>query len=147
MAACPEVVMSETRDRDVRANRMDPETKIVHERLEGWGRWARDSEIRAWPQATYLHRWSEQGIHGASQQGKPPIAMPEAVAVVDAAVCSLGAVDKAIIQTYYLRWEPIEVMARRHHMRVRQFQNVLRRARWRILGYIDAREISLERVI
>lgn len=136
MAAVAEVVM-----RDVRMNRMDGETKIVHERLEAWGRWARDSEVRAWPKTTLLGRVIEQGPMGASQQGKPPINIPDQVAVVDAAVCRLGAIDRGVIQTYYLRWEPIEVMARRHKMRVRQFQNVLRRARWRILGFIEAREI------
>ena len=141
MAAVAEVVM-----RDVRANRMDTETRIVHERLEQWGRWAKDSEAKAWPEVTLLGRVMEQGPSGASQQGKPPVRIPDAIAVVDAAVCRLTGVDRSVIQTYYLRWEPIEVMARRHHMRVRQFQNVLRRARWRILGYIDAAE-SVERVI
>lgn len=141
MAACEAVMM-----RDVRANRMDTDTRIVHERLEQWGRWAKESEARAWPESTLLGRVIEQGASGASQQGRPPIEIPEAVAAVDAAVCRLGGVDRAVIQTYYLRWEPIEVMARRHQMRVRQFQHVLRRARWRILGYLDATEV-LERVI
>lgn len=135
MAACAEVVMN-----DVRTNRMDDETKIVHRRLEEWGRWAKDSEVHAWPTTTYLGRVIEQGAHAAGQQGKPPISIPEPVAVVDAAVSRLGAIDRGVIQTYYLRWEPIEVMSRRHKMRVRQFQNVLRRARWRILGFLDARE-------
>jgi hypothetical protein len=135
MAAVAEVVV-----RDVRANRMDTDTRMVHERLEQWGRWAKDSEARAWPESTMLARVIEQGANGASQQGKPPVQIPEAVAIVDSAVSRLGAIDRGVIQTYYLRWEPIEVMANRHKMRVRQFQNVLRRARWRILGYIDAAE-------
>lgn len=135
MVAVAEVVM-----RDVRANRMDTDTRIVHERLEQWGRWAKDSEATAWPKATLLGRVIEQGASGASQQGKPPVQIPDAVAVIDAAVCRLGTVDRSVIQTYYLRWEPIESMARRHRMGVRHFQNVLRRARWRILGYIDAHE-------
>lgn len=141
MAACEAVMM-----RDVRANRMDTDTRIVHERLEQWGRWAKESEAKAWPESTLLGRVIEQGANGASQQGRPPIMIPEAVAAVDAAVCRLAGVDRAVIQTYYLRWEPVEVMARRHQMRVRQFQHVLRRARWRILGFLDAKEI-LERVI
>lgn len=126
--------------RDVRANRMDTETKLVHERLEQWGKWAKESEARAWPESTMLGRMIEQGPRGASQQGRPPIEIPEPVAIVDAAVCRLGEVDRKVIQIYYLRWEPIEVMSRRCDMRVRQFQNILRRARWRILGYIDAAE-------
>lgn len=123
---------------DVRTNRMDPDTKLVHVRLEEWGRWAKDSEIRAWPAITLLGRVIEQGGVAAGQSGKPPVSMPEGVAIVDAAVSRLGAIDRGVIQTYYLRWEPIESMAKRHHMRIRQFQNVLRRARWRILGYLDA---------
>lgn len=133
MAAVAEVLV-----RDVRANRMDADTKLVHARLEEWGKWAKGGEAHAWPSITYLGRWIEQGIDGAIQQGRPPVSMPQPVAVIDAAVSRLGAVDRAVIQTYYLRWEPIEIMARRHRMRVRQFQNVLRRARWRILGFIDA---------
>lgn len=125
---------------DVRANRMDPDTKMVHLRLEEWGKWAKGSEAKAWPQTTMLGRVIEQGP-GASQSGRPPVEMPDPVAVVDAAVSRLGAIDRGVVQTYYIRWEPIEVMARRKHMRVRQFQNVLRRARWRILGFIEAKEI------
>lgn len=128
---------------DVRANRMDPDTKLVHSRLEEWGRWAKDSELRAWPALTLLGRVAEQGGYAASQQGRPPVSMPQSIAVVDAAVGRLGAIDRRVIQTYYLHWEPIEVMAARHHMRVRQFQNVLRRARWRILGFIDASENNI----
>lgn len=135
MSAAVAIVMH-----DVRANRMDTDTRIVHERLEQWGRWARDSEARAWPEATLLGRVIEQGANGASQSGRPPVQIPDAVAIVDAAVCRLGAIDRGVVQTYYLRWEPIDVMARRHSMRVRQFQNVLRRARWRILGFIEAKE-------
>jgi len=119
-------------------NHMDPETRATHARLEAWGKWARDSGIQAWPKRTMLGRMIEEGPSGASQQGKPPIAMPRDVADVDAAVGHLGAIDKQVIQTYYLRWEPKEVMARRNSMRVRQFDNVLRRARWRITGYLAA---------
>lgn len=138
MAACAFEVMRMAHD--VRTNRMDPEVKLVHARLEQWARWARDQEANAWPTTTLLGRVIEQGTDGAGQQGRPPISIPDAVAVTDAAVCSLGAIDREVIKTYYLRWEPIEVMARRHQMRVRQFQNLLRRARWRILGYVEARE-------
>jgi hypothetical protein len=65
--------------------------------------------------------------------------MPDHVAVVDAAVSKLGDIDRRVVKSYYLKWEPVTVMARHHHMRVLQFQRVLRRARWRIMGYLDAR--------
>jgi hypothetical protein len=121
-------------ERDVRRtmNHMDPETKAVHSRLEAWGKWARDGSIRAWPERTLLKRLMDEGTSGAAQQSRPPISMPEDIALVDVAVSRLVATDKQCVQTYYLRWEPIEVMARRNGMRTRQFQNVLRRARWRI---------------
>lgn len=127
-------------ERDPRyLNHMDPETRRVHARLEEWGRWSRDAEVRPYPAVTLLGRVIEQGISGASQS-RPPIAMPDAVAVVDAAIGKLGAIDKRVVQTYYLRWESPEVMARRLQMRLRQFQAVLRRARWRIGGFLDAAE-------
>ena len=131
MAACAEVVMNETRDKR-RVNHMDPETRLVHGRLEQWGAWAKDSEIRAYPSVTYLARWIEQGIDGAAQQGKPPIAMPDEIAAVDAAVCRLNDIDKRAVRLYYIKWQPIDVLARQMGMRSRQYQNVLRRARWRL---------------
>lgn len=113
-------------------NHMDAETKVVHARLEAWGKWARDAGLRAWPAETLLARVMEQGPMGAGQQGRPPISMPDEIATIDAAVTRLGDIDRRVVQTYYLRWEPLEIMARRHSLRARQFQNVLRRARWRI---------------
>lgn len=133
--------MTATAERDPRyLNHMDPETKRVHVRLEEWGKWARDAEIRPWPRRTLLGRVMDQGPSGAGESGRPPISMPNAIALVDAAVSRLGDIDRRVVQTYYLRWEPPEVMARRVGMRLRQFQSVLRRARWRIGGYLDARE-------
>jgi hypothetical protein len=128
-------------ERDNRTmNHMDPETKLVHARLEEWGSWAKDAEIRAWPSITPMGRMVEEGPHGAGQQTKPPISMPDTVAQIDSAVAKLGAIDKMVIKRYYQCWQPIEVMARLSGMRVRQFQNVLRRSRWRIIGYLDAQK-------
>lgn len=121
-------------------NHMDPETKAVHLRLEAWAEWSKDAEVRPFPSITLLGRVIEQGISGAGQQGRPPVSMPDPIARVDAAVGRLGDIDKRAIMIYYRRWEPIEVMARRMKMRPRQFQNVLRRARWRLQGYLAALE-------
>jgi DNA-directed RNA polymerase specialized sigma24 family protein len=138
MAALAEVCVSEAESRDKRrVNHMDPETKVVHAKLEAWGAWAKDSEIRAYPSVSYLARWIEQGIHGASQQGRPPVSMPDEIAAIDAAVSRLNAVDKKAVQLYYLKWQPIEGHARTMHMRVRQYQNVLRRARWRLALFLN----------
>jgi DNA-directed RNA polymerase specialized sigma24 family protein len=133
MAACAIEVMMDAQTRDKRVlNHMDPDTKAVHARLESWGAWARDGEIRAWPVATMLARVIEQGTAGAAQGGRPPVAMPDEIAAVDAAVCTLTSIDKQAINLYYIKWAPIESHARKMHMRPRQFQNVLRRARWRL---------------
>jgi hypothetical protein len=119
-------------------NAMDDDTKAVHYRLEQWGKWSKDGEVRAWPSITPMGRMVEEGPHGAGQVGKPPISMPEPIAEVDAAVARLGQIDQRVIKQYYRYWEPTEVMARRLGMRKRQFENVLRRSRWRILGFLDA---------
>jgi DNA-directed RNA polymerase specialized sigma24 family protein len=119
---------------------MDPETKIVHCRLEAWGKWSRDCHIPAWPEATLLARVIEEGPHGAFSSGKPPIHMPDSVAHVDAAVCRLGEVDRRVIRKYYLEWAPTEALARAVRMNVRQFKAVLHRARWRVAGYLSAIE-------
>jgi hypothetical protein len=118
-----------------RMNNMDAETKIVHLRLEAWGRWAKEHQA-AWPASTVLARIIECGANGASQSGRPPTSMPEPIAQTDAAVARLHRLDQAIVVTYYARWEPIEVMAHRHNLGMRQFQNVLRRARWRLGAWL-----------
>jgi hypothetical protein len=138
MAAALEVMMDDIQTRDKRRiNHMDPETKQVHLRLEAWGAWAKESEIRAWPSITILGRMMEQGS-GAGQQGRPPISMPEEISQVDAAVCKLGDIDRRAVKLYYIKWAPIEIHARALKMRPRQFQNVLRRARWRLALVLGA---------
>lgn len=121
-------------------NAMDPETKAVHLRLEAWGAWARDSGIRAWPQTTVLGRVIEEGPHGALSTGRPPTDMSDEVAHVDAAVAHLGEVDRRVIRKYYLEWAPPEAMAATLRMRLASFRAVLKRARWRIGGFLAAIE-------
>jgi hypothetical protein len=141
MAAVAEVFVPEVESRasrDLRrVNHMDPETRIVHARLEAWGAWAKDAEVRAWPSITLLGRMIDQQACGAAQSGRPPISMPDEVAKTDAAVCKLNAIDKQAVQLYYIKWAPIEVHARKMQMRPRQFQNVLRRARWRLSLFLN----------
>jgi hypothetical protein len=131
----------EATDRDRRTmNRMDPETRMVHIRLEAWGRWSKGGMPRAYPEATLLARCIEQGITGASQTGRAPTAMPDHIAAVDAAVCRLGRVDekgREAIREYYVQEQSIEDCARHLRMQVRQFQNILRRSRWRVGAYLD----------
>ena len=129
-------------DRDRRTmNHMDDETKAVHLRLEAWGAWAKDHVLRAWPSTTPMGRIVDEGIHGAGQGSRPPISMPTHIEQVDVAVAKLGQIDSLVIKRYYLYWEPREVMARRANMRVKKFDNVLKRARWRISGFLAAQNI------
>lgn len=121
-------------------NHMDPETKMVHVRLEAWADWVRTELPREFPSITVLGRVIEQGALGAAQGTAAPINMPEAVAITEKAVLRLGQIDQKVIRAYYFNWAPVEMLARRVHMRRREFENVLRRARWRVSGYINALE-------
>jgi hypothetical protein len=131
MAACEAIVSEGIKARDKRVlNHMDPETKVIHGRLEAWGLWAKDAEIRAWPSATITERMR------GGRSTVPPIAMPDEIAAIDAAVCRLNAIDKRAVQLYYIKWAPVEIHARAMNMRARQFQNVVRRARWRLAAML-----------
>lgn len=125
-----------------RMSRMSESTKIVHARLTAWARWAREHHAPGdWPELTIVGRLIKDGP-GAGSAGAPPVHMPTDIAEVDAAVARLGAIDRRVIRAYYGPWEPIERLARGLSMRVREFENVLRRARWRVqiaLGVHDAR--------
>lgn len=117
-------------------NHMDGDTKLVHLRLEAWGEWAKQHESIGYPAITPIGRMMEYGPMGAAQEGRPPVSMPDEIAATDAAVARLGAIDRKAVTEYYTRWEAAEVIARRCGLRVRQFQSVLRRARWRLLGML-----------
>ena len=123
-----------------RMNRMDAQTKIVHARLERWGKWARDTGLRAWPEVTLLGRIIEEGAHGAQSTGRAPISMPDDIAIVDAAVCNLVDLDRRVVRKYYLEWAPPECMARQLRISVDVFQHTLKRGRWRVASFIDGAE-------
>jgi DNA-directed RNA polymerase specialized sigma24 family protein len=132
------ILLTETNvaGKDGRAcSHMDPQTSAVHARLEEWGKWCRD-RLNAWPQRTLLGRVIDQGFTGAAQPGAERADVSEDVAVTDAAVARLGQIDQRAIKAYYMRTEPIESSAKRVGMSKRMFQNVLRRARWRLAVYM-----------
>jgi len=116
-------------------NHMAPDIKATHARLEAWAKWARES-VRPWPERTWLGKL----VDGETVRtvNRAPISMPDYIAHVDAAVSRLGAIDGQVIRETYLRDDPVELVARRCKMRVPQLRNVLKRARWRICGYLDA---------
>lgn len=119
-------------------NAMTPDVQRVHFALVDWSKLALGPDGRAWPAATMLARVIEQGINGAGQVGPEKIEWPQAVKNTERAVNSLGQIDQRVIKTFYGSNNPKEVMARdAGHMRVKEFDNVLKRARWRILGFLD----------
>lgn len=119
-------------------NHMNSETRMVHARLERWGKWAREN-LHGWPPATLLGRVIEQGLSGASQSGRPPISMPADIADTDAAVARLGAIDKGVIVEYYTRWAPPEMIWKRCRgiRSLSNFRAVLKRSRWRIGAFLE----------
>jgi hypothetical protein len=138
-AVAIEVAVAVREERDGRTmNNMDPETRAVHLRLERWGKVTRAGIDNGWPPSTMLGRMIDQGPMGAAQTGRPPTALSEDDQRTDAAVAKLCEIDRRAITMYYQRWISIEVLAKGLHMRVRQAQNVLRRARWRVGAHLDA---------
>jgi len=116
-------------DRDGRAaNRMDPDTKVVHARLMEWAKWAREN-LHALPPITLLGRMIEYGALGAAQSGTPPVTIPDHIAAVDAAVSRLRPDHKRTIIAYYTEWEAPEQLAKRLGMEYREMRAVLHRAR------------------
>ena len=131
--------------RDPRAmNHMDPETTAVHLLLEAWGKWAKQPGIMGYPTSSPTEKAARYGKLGIPQETnyKREPEMPDDIALIDAAVGRLGDIDKRAIKAYYTHWEPKEVLARKCGMRVRQFQNVLRRARWRIVIHMSALNVT-----
>lgn len=118
-------------------NHMDEQTKLVHARLEEWARWARDNGIAGFPSQSNTENAAKYGKQ-ISTKGEEH--MPERVANVDSAVCSLGDIDGRVVRIYYREWQPRLVMARKVHMREKQFDIVLNRARCRIAGFLAAVE-------
>lgn len=123
---------------------MDDETKLVHARLEEWSRWFL-GKVLVGPITCSLGKVIEYGPAGAGHQG-PPSPEPEVphhVVVVERAVCKLPQIDRNAIHTYYghrgLMIEQV-AMRMRPRMNLHKFQKVLRRARWRIGGYLAAYE-------
>lgn len=123
-------------------NSMDADTKLIHIRLEAWARWSKSNpELREYPPESWLFKWSKYGTEGASQSG-PPLSMPEAIEITERAINKLGEIDRTVLVRYYLSWQPLELLSRACKMREREFQNVLRRARFRVRCYVDAMETT-----
>jgi hypothetical protein len=59
--------------------------------------------------------------------------------VIDAAVARLGDVDKQVIRAYYLNWARADDLWRQCPgiRSLSNFRAVLKRARWRLIGYVE----------
>jgi hypothetical protein len=134
----PVVAVAFVRDKRT-MNHMDSESKAAHIRLEQWGRETRDS-LNGYPPVTLLGRLIEQGPTGAGQTGRPPVALSELSAHADSCVAKLCQIDQRVLRYYYQHDEPMEALARKMSMRVRQAQNVLKRARWRFMAHLAVME-------
>ncbi len=122
------------------ANGMEGRMLEVHKRLERHAKWCRESTT-GWPASTLLGRLIKEG-EGIHSRGKPSLAIPADVAITDAALAKLGAIDRKVIRIYYDHYESADVLAKMARMRKREFQNVLRRSRWRLSLHIEQVEAS-----
>ena len=114
---------------------MAADIKLVHFRLEAWGRWSHDRLPGQLPEVNTIGRLMEEGP-GAGQSSAGPGDMPEAIAETDAAVAHLTGDDRRVLMEYYRAWAPREYLARRLKLSLRAFDAVLSRARWRVCGYL-----------
>jgi hypothetical protein len=132
----PTIVPYQERDRRSLSH-MDPDTLIVHARLERWGKETREGFTDGWPAVTLLGRVIEQGAGGASQPGRPVSTISESSQQVDACVARLWKRAQSCTRRYYQQWEPIEVMARKEGVGLTQFREILRRSRQLIGFWLD----------
>ena len=113
---------------------MAPEVKLVHMRLEIWGKWARDKVPGDWPERTILARLIEEGP-GAGQTTARVVEIPESIAETDTAVAHLGVDERRVVKAYYTQWASPDVVARHLRLKPRQMKSILQRARWRLVGW------------
>jgi hypothetical protein len=123
-------------------NHMDPATKLVHARLEAWGKYARDRGIQGFPSQSLTEKAAQYGKLGIPQESnfRAEPQMPEHIANVDGAVCRLWGIGQRCVKRYYVDWAPPEVMAKEEGLEVRRFQEVLKRARELIGMWLDDAE-------
>jgi hypothetical protein len=120
------------------ANAMNPDTAMIHARLEAWSSWAAE-HLASWPEQTLLSRVIQQGVQGACVS-RGLTEMPDGVAITDRAICRLQSPDRVVICEYYLRWEPAEYVALRLNLTERQLKDRLKVARVRVGAYVEILE-------
>jgi hypothetical protein len=128
-------------NKDPRNNRMNHQTKLVHIRLEVWAAWSREN-LNGFPARTLLGRMTDGELPGFSS--RPPISMPEAVALTDRAVAKLDTHRQQVIREYYGNWAPPEVVAKRLNLSLGTFRTRLDDARRNIHCYLEILEDSFD---
>jgi DNA-directed RNA polymerase specialized sigma24 family protein len=103
--------------------------------IERWAEWGRAAVPGAWPEITLLGRVIKQGFTGAAQHGPVP-EMGEEIYAVERAVLSLRPLERRVVVTHYMHWQPKEVSARFCQMSSGQFDRLLHRARRRVADHI-----------
>lgn len=125
-------------ERDPRAlNRMDPDTKLIHSRLEEWARAVRQAGgTLGYPaESIYTKQNLIRTEYGHEDQ------ITDRVAHVDAAVARLCVIDRSVIRRYYLEWRPVNIWKLPGIPSQHRFDVVLKRARWRVDGFLAAIEM------
>lgn len=121
-------------------SRMDDETRVVHARLEEWSSEAKGAfRALGLPSQSFCERWAVLEVRtdpGHEAQ------MSDRAFNVDRAVRKLGEIDRSVIWRYYMDFRPGDALWRKLHAieGLDHFNRVLRRARWRVSGFLAALE-------
>ena len=126
--------------------RLSKDLVVVDERLMVWGKWARNDDYGVgWPALTILGRVIEQGADGATQQGRPPISIPEPIAEVDAAVGRLNSDRRAVVFVRYVHFPSLAAEHQRSKIRMSKYRwdRNLKGAREQVKAYFDEIELAI----
>ncbi|MDB6104066.1 MAG: hypothetical protein JWO52_4065 [Gammaproteobacteria bacterium] len=116
--------------------------------LEAWARWARSAlSGLGWAPRTLLARVIEFGAFGAaSRGGMASLEADELCELVERAVMRLKDIERKVIVTRYLFWQPIEVSARYCRMSTGRFRTVLSAARRSVGDYLEGSKLLFEQI-
>lgn len=116
--------------------------------LEAWARWARTAlSGLGWAPRTLLARVIEFGAFGAASRGGAGVlAADELCEMVERAVMRLKAIERKVIVSHYLHWQPIDVSARYCGMSKGRFRTLLSAARRSVGDYLDGAKLLFEQL-
>lgn len=116
--------------------------------LEAWARWARSALSNlGWAPRTLLARVIEFGAFGAASRGGAAVLEADELCErVERAVMRLKAIERKVIVTHYLYWQPLEVSARYCGMSKGRFRTLLSSARRSVGDYLDGSKLLFEQL-